>query len=393
MSNKLNEMMAEMGNKLAQPQGSPEPPSTNETPPAAQPPQEETGKAGTEESSLKPETQDEPKPTEDQPAGSPQDESEEGSSDEPQDAETTSTDVEDFDFSSLDEPESDPAQPQAPSVDWGSIAQEAGLSNVKDQESLVGELKSLREKLSTYESIPGFTPDVIQAVREGLVDPAEIMQGQLFVDYGEGMTDREMALEYLAHSNSELSDEELMEELDNMSKVQVKMASDFWKQKNQGDREKLINTVREKTEQFRRQQEAEQMRAIEVRQQAAKEINEALGQVNDLNGFKVTPDMKKNVERIANDPQALRKLMFGGGRAEVAVKNLIRMAYAGSIEKAQRSAGKQEGKKEVIDSAKNLDIEGRKGTAPTAKSSERANLLRQGLDQDFANMFPHLKKN
>ena len=201
-----------------------------------------------------------------------------------------------FDDPTPDTPDKDEPEPTVP--DYTELAKEIGLE-VESKEQLIESLKKIKEDAAKAEEFSKLPPDIVQAIElaKKNQDYKEVFKESDSIDHSV-YDDRTLLInqnaKFFTDKDGNVNVEALTEYVDEMTEVQQKIEA---------------AKVREQIDQFNLAKREERIRQKrEAAQRAELELKSTISEVNDVKGFKVTPQHKEEAFKAISSGEAMNEM-------------------------------------------------------------------------------------
>lgn len=255
-------------------------------------------------------------------------------------------------------------------------------TDYKDQESLVAGYEALSQRAKVMDDF-GVDPAMLEAINEGILTHEEIAAGGLLFEYGKDLTSDDMVTDMLLESNPNMTPEQLEEALDEMGEGQkIGLATQYAQMKNM-KRSMAIQQLQGRLAAKKQAREAEALQIRQQKDQMASDVKKSIADMTEIagTGLKVDSKMKQQLEQFAGNPDMVRQLLWGRGKnpdPAFFVQQIAKLAYAAKIANLANKQGKNEARRDLIQSTQNLD---RNNNSAGMITPTQVNPAQEGLKQ------------
>lgn len=251
----------------------------------------------------------------------------------------------------------------------------------KDQTSFVDGYRKLQAQAKLMDDF-GVDPVMLQAIQEGILTQEEIATGGLLFEYGKDLTHDDIVSDMLLESNPNMTQEELEDALEEMGAGQkIGLATQYANMKNM-QRQMRADELQSR---LNAKKQAREQEALEIKRQKdlmASEVNKSIAAMTDVagTGLKVDAKMKQQIGQVANNPDMIRQLLWGRGEnpdPAFFVQQVSRLMYAAKIANLANTQGKNEARRDLIQSTQNLD---RNNNSAGMVRVEKSSAAQEGLE-------------
>lgn len=196
---------------------------------------------------------------------------------------------------------SDVVQDSEIKIDYSELSKELGLEfNSKDElASVITDLKKRAEAEPDYSDLPEVLRDAVKMAKEGQDFSVLFDQPDGIIDhtmYDDHRLLKEQYAEFFADSDGKIDEEGLDEYIDEMSDVQKRLE---------------VKKIRVGIDQYNERLKAEKKQAaLESRKIAETELKNAISELKEVKGFKVTPNHKKEMFSAISSGEAAKEMFF-----------------------------------------------------------------------------------
>lgn len=267
-----------------------------------------------------------------------------------------------------------------PSSFFEEINKEFG-TEYKDQKSFVEGYKELQSKSKIMDDF-GVDSTMLQAIQDGILTHEEIAAGGLLFEYGKDLTHDDIVSDMLLESNPNITPEELEDALDEMGAGQkMGLATQYASMKNM-QRSMKAQELQSRLNAKKQAREAEALNIRKQKDLMASEVNKSIAEMTEVagTGLKVDAKMKQQLGQFASNPEMIRQLLWGRGEnpdPAFFAQQVARLAYAAKIANLAKTQGKNEARRELIQSTQNLD---RNNNSAGMVTPQRVSAAQEGLD-------------